>query len=1597
MKSLVCPSSGNPKRHALGTASRALVLLLLVILPACGEKDALVPKGQSFAELREVRTGVSVTLPGDAARKPYPRERLVDGSRVELTETSLAQLRRDSGARVLIAGPAAFTLRSDSIVFESGKVFVDAPPGVTAAIDTPSGRITAGDVRASMEIAETTRVYVLRGEIDLPQARARAGEQLTLSKEAAQVEPVTAWKDWTGGLATADEAAAPSPYGVGTVGARDPGQRGAPRFPLAIQRLDVSVRIDGDFVVTEVDQRFFNPASKTVEGIYRFRAPEGASIQRFGVDRDGKIAWGRVKESAAASAQYQSNVYAGSTEDPALLEWDGPGAYRARLYPIGPGETRRVVVRYTEWLSRTGDRGERRLYVYPMAASGSEASLPRVENFSLSANFGLARAKDVRVGMKAERRGSEIVIVDHDFVPRSDFFLEMFDDGVEHLTAYRAKHEADLVVLPPDDRPRAREAAAKEAPYILVPVRAQDLPKPEGGLDLAIVVDASAANDVGAMALARAATSALLSHLSKDDRVMLWSGADVLRPLLPDVKQATVVDDKLRERASVAMSVLERGGATDLGGMLAEAARGLDPARRGAVVYIGDGRPTVGELDLEALRERLGALPRPVRVFSLGVGADANLALLAGVSRGGFAERVDDAHGAADVALRVFEHAERPAWLGVSLDLGPNVERVLPKDASTLVAGETTWVVARVTGTLPQKVKLTRATGEATEHRLELRNLEDHGDLRRRWAGLRLEDLLAESAGRAALVDLGMRYGIVTPVTSFYVPTTRELREEQSKLEQTEEDLELEEVAAAEADNKEGGSGTRAKGEEGSMGRPTSASNKRYAVRGPSADESPHIARQSALKDAQEFGMIGLLNTGAGGPPPPAATAAPEAAKAMAAPAEPMAPAAEPAPGATDALTEKSEAKAAASAAVDATTAPWGSDRPMDARDAAQGQSDPGQAAGNAWGGEIGDSFGSGGLGLSGIGEGGGGKGDGIGLGNIGTLGHGAGTGTGQGFGSGHGRLGGSHRTSASLIRSGTVAVTGRLPSEVIQRIMRQNFGRYRLCYEQGLKQRPDLAGDVMLNFRIGPNGEVQTVSTPGSSIPDAAVVNCVGAAIRTLSFPQPEGGMVQVRTKLVFAPGDGPAPSAESTPSNDVTTFIAIGVLPRRVRYCSAAADQPLFERMALWRERLGTNTTPGNAIQVYRRALSLCEAPTWRERRMLLTLMLDALGSVDNRVTAWRLLANDERAQDAFYRGLVSRVRTADDRRRLFAALGLRSANPAQVEEIVDKTADATERVKKLRELRKQYPGDFALALALLDALEDTADTSAARELADSLRRRPDADSNVRTSVGEFYLRLAARDAANKESHEAMAKRAFGEIVEFAPDDPVARRLLGDLLRAHGWYSEARRQYETLERLIPDDPSVPLLLAYAARGEGQLEAAVRFTEKGTRAGAPDASQGPAATSRALAQLFLAWGRDEAKAAKRDKEHATLLARAKNLLSAGAQDPTQARVTLSWAHPELHPMLFTGREKASVPAPEGDVTLGVAQAFTRPGGYVVEVRFEPKDARRAARLGAELVLTVVFGETTANERIVRLPFKVEPGGPPVLRFHIEAGEVTRG
>jgi hypothetical protein len=252
-----------------------------------------------------------------------------------------------------------------------------------------------------------------------------------------------------------------------------------------------------------------------------------------------------------------------------------------------------------------------------------------------------------------------------------------------------------------------------------------------------------------------------------------------------------------------------------------------------------------------------------------------------------------------------------------------------------------------------------------------------------------------------------------------------------------------------------------AKGESGKMGTRTATAQNRRASGSEPGGEPRAATRTEEIAMAQNFGLIGLLSSGSAAP----------------------------------------------------TKAPWDD---MGVGDVA--------LAGGLFGQELGETAGIGGLGLTGFGEGGGMRGDRLGLGGIGTCGTNCGLGGKghgiDGWGLSGGRGGGTHVAKAPILRPGVTEVSqGSLPASVIQRVVRQNFGRFRSCYEDGLKANPNLEGRVTARFVIARDGSVATVHSGGSDLPDSKVVACVLRAYGTLSFPAPSEGIVKVTYPLVFSP----------------------------------------------------------------------------------------------------------------------------------------------------------------------------------------------------------------------------------------------------------------------------------------------------------------------------------------------------------------------------------------------------------------------------------------------------------------------------------------------
>ena len=163
----------------------------------------------------------------------------------------------------------------------------------------------------------------------------------------------------------------------------------------------------------------------------------------------------------------------------------------------------------------------------------------------------------------------------------------------------------------------------------------------------------------------------------------------------------------------------------------------------------------------------------------------------------------------------------------------------------------------------------------------------------------------------------------------------------------------------------------------------------------------------------------------------------------------------------------------------------------------------------------IDEAWGVGGVALSGVGEGGGG---GNALGNyvidrVHTVGN-------DSFGAGLGKLHGHHSsTIVCTLRFVEAISCHRIPPEIIHRVVHASEGRFRACYEDGLRRDPKLSGRVVTKFVIARDGAVVAASDGGSDLPDEGVRACVQRVFVSLAFPENHDGVGTVTSPIVMSP----------------------------------------------------------------------------------------------------------------------------------------------------------------------------------------------------------------------------------------------------------------------------------------------------------------------------------------------------------------------------------------------------------------------------------------------------------------------------------------------
>ncbi|MFA9491744.1 MAG: VIT domain-containing protein [Anaerolineales bacterium] len=539
-----------------------------------------------------------------------------------------------------------------------------------------------------------------------------------------------------------------------------------PISQLAIEYHRVDVRIENQVAITHVDQVFRNDNDWPIEGTYVFPIPDGAAITEFTLWIDGEPVEGEILTKEEARRTYEDIVR--TMQDPALLEYIDRGAVQASVFPIPPGGERRIELEYSEIL--TSEEGLVR-YSYPLntekfSTEPLEDVVVRVDvlsNEPIRAIY--SPSHDISVEREGEYRftaGYEdsFVTPDKDF----DLYYSVAEDDIGlNLLTYRDPQGEDvdgfflLIAAPSVDTGDQRA-----------------IPK-----DVIVVLDRSGSMDGEKFLQAQDALHYVLDHLNPEDRFNIIAFSTGMKTFARQLEGVDEVTEAHRWIDSLAAA-----GSTDINRALLEALDQTQAGRPTIIIFLTDGLPTEGETETEDILENIRRnAAENVRLFAFGVGYDVDTFLLDTLAQEnrGATNYVTPGEPIDEIVSAFYAKVSLPVLVDLELDFGEITTFDLhPEDLPDLFAGTQLLVIGRYKNPGYETVELSgMVDGEMIRFRYPNQRFRSSGGsdfLPRLWATRKIGTLLNQirlQGPDKELVDqvvkLSIRYGIVTPYTSYLV------------------------------------------------------------------------------------------------------------------------------------------------------------------------------------------------------------------------------------------------------------------------------------------------------------------------------------------------------------------------------------------------------------------------------------------------------------------------------------------------------------------------------------------------------------------------------------------------------------------------------------------------------------------------------------------------------------------------------------------------------------------------------------------------------------------------------------------------------------
>ena len=525
----------------------------------------------------------------------------------------------------------------------------------------------------------------------------------------------------------------------------------------------VEALIDAQVATTTVTQVFANRGFGDGEAVFLFPLPPGAAPTGLALWIDGEPVQGEVLPAGEARAEYEEIVR--FLRDPALLEFADQGLVRLSVFPIPAGGERTVRLEYTEVLA--ADQGLVR-YRHPLGHES--AGLAQIEH--LTARLEIRSLQEI----KAVYSPTHDVSVDR---PDATTAVVGYESNGETAAGGFALYYSAAEALVGLNLLTSREPGEDGFFLLLASPGLAAGPEDLVAKDVVLVLDHSGSMEGEKFTQAMDAARFVLDHLNEGDRFSV-------------IVFSTTVDAYAERprpwsEAGEAKRWLDRfaaEGSTDIDRALHTALAGADVERPTYVLFLTDGLPTEGIIETSAILERAAdAAPENVSLFAFGVGFDVDTTLLDSLAQDhhGTTTYVVPGENVDEAVTGLYAKVSTPVLTRLEIDLGDSgAYDLYPTPLPDLFSGEQLVLVGRYREPGTFNVTLTgEVSGEERRLSYEGQRFTESGgpdSLPRLWATRKIGHLLKEvrlDGPNDELIDqivrLSIRYGIVTPYTSYLV------------------------------------------------------------------------------------------------------------------------------------------------------------------------------------------------------------------------------------------------------------------------------------------------------------------------------------------------------------------------------------------------------------------------------------------------------------------------------------------------------------------------------------------------------------------------------------------------------------------------------------------------------------------------------------------------------------------------------------------------------------------------------------------------------------------------------------------------------------